>query len=361
MKLLLAKHRAMGDTILLSSTIDYLRFIPGLEISVLVPQAFASVLQGHPGIRHLWTFEQGFLPLCGQIRNERFDYFLFLHASANRGKWLARFSGAKHIFFHRQNKETEKNYGKHPDALEWDSFFLRMSLPKELSEKIPARGSNPRLYFSAEEEQKGVDFWRSLGVDGGRVAFLGLGASRSTKRWPAEHFAELARLLRDRMDMIPAFAVGPGEDEQAFAAKVLDEMRARGLRSFLLKSTGQDKNDSASVICGDFLHLEHLPLRTLACALRTVRFYVGNDSGPKHLALAAGVKTFTFFGPEDPVEWHPYSRQEHPVFFLEGLSCRAEDDGRWCGIPICLKERHRCMVDIRPLDVIAALEKEGLR
>jgi heptosyltransferase-2 len=339
LRILLAKRRALGDTVFLSSTLESLgAALPGAELFALVPAAYAGVLEGHPRLRALLTYEEGFIPLLRKLRGLRLDHFMQLHSSPAR-RWLAHLSGAGRVSFSVQNSETEIPYGKHPNALEWDGFFLRALFPE-----IPVPGPDPRIHLSEKEREEGRELWRRLGAEGNRVVFLGLGASRATKRWPAVHFARLAELLRDRADLVPAIVCGPGEEDERFSGEVLNELRARGLRARL---GGK----------GDFIHTAGLGVRALAKALSAARAYVGNDSGPKHLAAAVGIPTFTFFGPEDPREWHPYSLERHPVFFQPGLACRREDGGRWCGLEICTEERHRCMVDTDPLDVIAALGK----
>lgn len=340
MRILLAKRRALGDTVFLSSTIAGIAAAhPSAEIYALVPPPFAPVLEGNPALRGVLTYDEGFFSLVRRVRALRLDHFVQLHSSPSQ-RWLGRLSGAGRVSHSVQNNFTEQAYGKHPNALEWDGFFLRGLL----GGAIPVPGPAPRIFLNDLELARGREYWRAQGADPARVVFLGLGASRPTKRWPPEHFARFAELLRDRAELIPAFVVGPGEEEARFAASVLDQMRARGLRS--IGSGGK----------GDFVHGAGLGVRALAGALAAVRAYVGNDSGPKHLAAAVGIPTFTFFGPEDPGEWHPYSREEHPVFFLPGLSCRSEDGGRWCGLQVCVKERHRCMVHLEPLDAFAAFK-----
>lgn len=344
MKVLLAKRRALGDTILLSSSVELLKnTFPQAEITVLAPESFLPVLENNPAIKNLWSFESGWLSLLPKIRAEKFNHFFQLHASP-RSHWIAHLSGAQAVHFHTQNKETERAYGKHPNALEWDGFHFR----SVFGEKVNLPAPLPKIFLSEKERAEGCDFWIRRGVDPAKVVFLGLGASREPKRWPASHFARLAELLRDRMEAIPALVVGPGEAEESFAGRVVDEMRVRGMRPAL----GNGK--------GDFVHLAGLSVRDLAKAMSAVRAYVGNDSGPKHMAAAVGTKTFTLFGPEDPVEWHPYDRELHPVFFIEKLPCRREDNGRWCGISVCTLEsleRHRCMQDLDPLDVYRSLER----
>jgi ADP-heptose:LPS heptosyltransferase len=61
--------------------------------------------------------------------------------------------------------------------------------------------------------------------------------------------------------------------------------------------------DKARLYCGlDFLRL--------AFFLNKLRLFIGNDSGLRHMAAALGIKTLTLFGPENPVEWHPYKEED---------------------------------------------------
>lgn len=330
----------MGDTILLSSTVELLKSaFPKSEISVLIPEPWRDILVGNPQIKNLWNFDFSFSKIQ-EMRAQKFDYFLQLHASPG-SKWLSLLSGARVKLAHYQNSETEKDYGKHPNALEWDRFFLQ----KIWSNQIPSTSPLPKVYLSDFERTEGMALWNTRKVDPKKVLFLGLGASRETKRWWPTHFARLAELARDRLDLIPAFVVALGEEE--YGAQVINELRVKGFHSRPEK--------------GGFVHFAGLSLRELMKVMAPVRAYVGNDSGPKHLAVALGIPTFTLFGPEDPVEWHPYSIQEHPYFFLPGLDCRKEDNGRWCGVPVCAptgNPGHRCMGRLDPLDIILSMEKK---
>lgn len=347
MKILVVKRRALGDTVLLSSTLELLqeRF-PGAEITALVPSAFQSVLLGNPHLKNLWGLEEPFLPLLAKIRRERFDLLFQLHLS-QRVRWISWLGGAKKVFTQMQDKATQDAYGFHPNALDWDRLFLEKTFPTSSK----SGGSPvPKIYLNEYEKQEGKAIWNQLKLSPEKVLFLGLGASRSTKRWLPRHFARLAELARDRLGLQPVFAVGPGEAEEQFASRVIDELRLKGFRSA----------PSSKIDADCFGHLAGLSLRELAKALSAVKAYVGNDSGPKHLAVALGIPTVTVFGPEDPMEWHPYDTEKHPYFFLPNLSCRAEDGGRWCGVQICdetTSEKHRCMDGIDPLEVYLQLEK----
>jgi ADP-heptose:LPS heptosyltransferase len=48
-----------------------------------------------------------------------------------------------------------------------------------------------------------------------------------------------------------------------------------------------------------------LPLERLAALIARAGAFVGNDSGPTHLAAALGRPTVALFGPTDPAVWAP--------------------------------------------------------
>jgi heptosyltransferase-2 len=102
------------------------------------------------------------------------------------------------------------------------------------------------------------------GLPAGRapVAF-GLGASQAFRRWPAEQFAALIDRLAERRPLTAVLVVGPGEETLAA------EVRAR-VRTPVAVPTAPT-------------------LRETAAILERCAFFVGNDSGPGHLAAAAGI------------------------------------------------------------------------
>jgi hypothetical protein len=65
-----------------------------------------------------------------------------------------------------------------------------------------------------------------------------------------------------------------------------------------------------------------------------------------------GLSSFTFFGPELPLEWHPYDTNKHKYAFISNLECRTESGKHWCSIPVCEKHEHRCMQHIFPQNII---------
>ncbi len=114
------------------------------------------------------------------------------------------------------------------------------------------------------------------------VVILHPGSGSPRKNWPATHFAVLARRIADELAFCPVAIFGEADDvaRRAFAAAAPE--------------------------------VAHLPARTLAglaAELSTARAFVGNDSGPTHLAAALGVPVVALFGPTDPAVWAPRGSQ----------------------------------------------------
>lgn len=65
--------------------------------------------------------------------------------------------------------------------------------------------------------------------------------------------------------------------------------------------------------------------------------FIGNDSGPGHIAALCGVPTFTIFGPQLPEWWVPF----HPrAEYVEGKACPFKPCSDYCRFPkpFCIQE-----------------------
>ena len=109
------------------------------------------------------------------------------------------------------------------------------------------------------------------------------GAGNITKQWPEEHFSALIDLLIERNDVNVLLIGGP--DEVDIANRLRENvLHPRAVASMAGKTS-----------------LADLPRLLRNCAL-----YIGNDSGPKHIAAAVGIATIGIHsGVVDPVEWGP--------------------------------------------------------
>ncbi|MGH7093401.1 MAG: glycosyltransferase family 9 protein, partial [Stellaceae bacterium] len=149
------------------------------------------------------------------------------------------------------------------------------------------------------------------------------------RRWPAAHFAELADLLIEGDDVNVVLVGGAGD--AAIAAAVLDKVRNR---------------DRIAVAVGK-IPLADLPAFLTACAL-----FVGNNSGPKHIAAGLGVPTVGVHAANvDPREWGPLGPVAVSVWrHVECAPCHLTS------IADCDRGL-ACLTGLRPIDVYPACKR----
>jgi ADP-heptose:LPS heptosyltransferase len=120
----------------------------------------------------------------------------------------------------------------------------------------------------------------SSAVADAKAVVIHPGSGSPAKNWPVEHYLQLAKALREAGRAV-TFVLGEVERERWPA-----ELRSK------LAAVGQV--------------VEPKDLLTLKSTLARFVHYVGNDSGPTHLAAMLGLNTVTLFGPaSSPDEWQP--------------------------------------------------------
>lgn len=113
------------------------------------------------------------------------------------------------------------------------------------------------------------------------------GVGTVMRQWPADHFAALIDLLVEAGGVNVVILGGP--DEVALAHEVLEKV---GQRAAVASVAG------------------HTSLQELTLLLASCAMYVGNNSGPKHIAAAIGVPTIgVHSGVIDPTEWAPIGKR----------------------------------------------------
>lgn len=117
------------------------------------------------------------------------------------------------------------------------------------------------------------------GANDERVAVIHAGSGGAAKCWPVARFRDVASGLR-ALRLRPHFIVGPAELER-WPIDVLGGL-ARDFR--VMRST--TANELAAVLTG-------------------ADVYLGNDSGPSHLAALLGTPTVVLFGPTQARVWRP--------------------------------------------------------
>jgi ADP-heptose:LPS heptosyltransferase/GT2 family glycosyltransferase len=148
-------------------------------------------------------------------------------------------------------------------------------------------------------------------------------AGDEIRRWPAVYFAELIDLLVERNNVQVAIIGVAGDQE--IARKVLQTVRQR---SRVLNLAGM------------------VEFPDLVALLSASALFVGNNSGPKHLAASLGVPTVgVHSGNVDPREWGPAGRRAVAVWrHVHCAPCQFSK-------PEQCDRSLACLTGLRPVDV----------
>jgi ADP-heptose:LPS heptosyltransferase len=62
------------------------------------------------------------------------------------------------------------------------------------------------------------------------------------------------------------------------------------------------------------------PLDHVKRLMSGASLFIGNDSGPAHIAAAFGVPVVALFGSSDPVTWAPWRTESHVLTSANGIA-----------------------------------------
>jgi heptosyltransferase-2 len=142
---------------------------------------------------------------------------------------------------------------------------------------LPIPDPLPRFSLREEERAYAQARWRERDL-APPLVLIHPGSGGRRKCWPLPRFLELAQRLRQQ-GLSVSLAHGPAEAD--LAAQLEADPQSRGL-----------------TLCPP-------GLLDLAGLLESAALFIGNDSGPGHLAAALGTPTLSLFGPTDPGVWKP--------------------------------------------------------
>lgn len=286
--------RSIGDVVLLTPALQLLKeWRPDLGISVVIESRFRELLENNPDVDEILSPGEGpglrkvvaRLRAAGAIRQRRFSVCVNLHGGPTSA-FLTRWSGAAHkVGFHHYRSpgiydvlvpDAKQMLGQpsvHTAELQAAAFF-HLGLPRA---PVP----RARLFVKPEHQRWWEEKREVLGVGAEReYAVLHPAALHPTKQWSAENFARLGMWLEAEKGLQPLFCCGPGE------SAVLDAV----------------EQAAASPI----RRLERASLGQFAAALAGARLFVGNDSGPAHMAAALARPVAVIFGSSSSAIWGPW-------------------------------------------------------
>ncbi len=157
--------------------------------------------------------------------------------------------------------------------------------------------TRPKLFLNDEDLQRGRQVLSDFGLaSGDKYAAIAFRAVAQSRRWGTENYTGLIKVIISRFNL-KVVLIGSAEDK-----RVGDEIAASAGTKEVINLAGKTT------------------LRQAAAILSNARFFVGNDSGPAHLAAAVGIPLVVLSGADDPKETTPLSSHKR-LLYLDHLEC----------------------------------------
>jgi lipopolysaccharide heptosyltransferase II len=331
-RILVIKLDHLGDVLLATPVFSNLRrFFPEAEIDALVGEWGSVALRHHPDVDSIIQYNARFF--CRDGRPSRLGKSIRLFRKLYRreynllvelrGDWLtAGFAlfGATPYRLSRASLQLASKLGS-------DRFSSYHERDRNLDVLQSAHIPTPlteTTFYSAPGDRTWVDnLLDGLGIDASRpLIAIHPGSPIALKRWLPERYSELADwLIAQKRAQILFVGV---KDEIPITTEIQARMRGESI-NIAGKTT----------------------LTQLASILHTCNVFIGNDSGPMHLAAAVGTQTIGLYGPGDPTRFGPAGTKCQTIQRKSDCPCLGT---------VCRYGKSGCMSEIQVTDVIQVLE-----
>ena len=328
MNILFVKLGSIGDIVhTLPALAAVRRALPEAEVSWVVERRAAEILRDNPAVKNLIVIDTKALrrrPVSGEtllatrqqlrrLRASAFDFSLDFQGLI-KSATIARLSGARRRFgfAHGQLREPASRFLL-SDTVQTPAHahVIRKNLALAagaLGIDVPAAADAFEFPVGTRPEHESEAEGIAARV-GSPFAILNPAGGWPTKLWNPERYGALADQIFERHGLRSAVTHGPGELELAKAV-------ARASRLGVA-------------------HAATPSLRGFYALAQRAALYVGGDTGPTHLAVAAGAPVVGLFG---PTEWwrNGSPRPEDVCVERTDIDCRADCHRRSCSQWVCM-------------------------
>jgi heptosyltransferase III len=287
--------RSLGDCVLCTPALHLLKaYRPDLRLAVIVEDRFREIFEGNPEIEAVLAAR------AREIRDFRPALCLNLHGGTRSAR-LTLLSGARF----RAGFDIFRPSWIYNTPIPTAQEILGVDRPVHTAE----HAASAMFYLGVPVTETPRAFVPApLGgsplAPASPYAVIHPFAATPEKTWPAASFLELARYLSQSLDLEPVFIGAESDDVSTLS----------GWRTVVGAS-----------------------LAEIARLMRNAALFIGNDSGPAHVAAAFGVPEVVLFGPSSLETWAPWRTHAEAI----------KADGPIASLPVS--------------HVVAALEKLQVR
>jgi ADP-heptose:LPS heptosyltransferase len=275
-RIAVVRLRSLGDCVLTTPALALLKaHRPDLQIGVVVEDRFRGVFEDHPDVQELLAPKQSALAAW------RPALVLNFHGGM-RSMTLTISSRARHRVGFAHHRYSFVYTGRIPRAQEILGEDRKVHTAEHLASAMFWLGVPhapiPRAKLTAGPAPR---------ISDRGYAVIHPFASQPDKTWPAERFIEVAQHLREHSGVEPIFLAGPADVTTPFE---------------------------------QFQIWRNAPLSEVKSLMSGAQLFVGNDSGPAHIAAAFGVPVVVLFGSSDVITWAPWRTEARILASPAGIA-----------------------------------------
>jgi ADP-heptose:LPS heptosyltransferase len=305
--ILAIRPRNLGDVVLTTPALRALRRgHPEAELHVVTDPLYSGLVAALPGVTRVWPMERtlgGTLGLVRALEPIGFEWAVDFFGNPRTALVTARCGARRRAGYELRGRS--RAYQVRVPRTRRDSSGGREYAAATHVRLAEAAGGvedgvMPRMELTAAARARAVVLLGEAGVREPATT-IGLVAAGTwpTKTWPLAHAGLLARGLR-----------------------------AAGREVLLLSGPGEERTTAAlRALVPGLAALPRCDVMELAAVIASLGAVVGTDSGPRHLAVALDVPTYTWFGPTHPGNWtpedprHGYWRSDLPCSGCDRTHC----------------------------------------
>ncbi|MBI5375224.1 MAG: glycosyltransferase family 9 protein [Candidatus Schekmanbacteria bacterium] len=162
---------------------------------------------------------------------------------------------------------------------------------------IPVEDKTVSLTLSDNDIKFADDFFSSNGLNGKLVIILHPGTSTFQRSWHSERYSTLCNNLIDKYGASVLIIGAPEDSRTAYDI-------ASGIKSPVIDTTGKFNICQSSAL------------------IKKAGLFIGNDSGPMHIAASLNTPVVIIFGPGNPEKTKPYTSAELYIQVKREYPCR---------------------------------------
>ena len=331
-RILVIKLDHLGDVLLATPVFSNLRrAYPNAELHALTGAWSRVVLEKHPDVNNVVEYNSPAFCRTGQPTSLRETFKLYRQLRRQKYGLIVELRSDWRTVWFAFLRLTPKRLSRAALQVANKLGFAQFSGTHETTRNldvlrqagIPTSVETAIFSVTTEDKKWASDLLATYQIDRQHpLIAIHPGSPIALKRWLPERYAELADwLIAQKRAQILFVGV---KDEIPITTEIQARMRGESI-NIAGKTT----------------------LTQLASILHTCNVFIGNDSGPMHLAAAVGTQTIGLYGPGDPTRFGPAGTKCQTIQRKSDCPCLGT---------VCRYGRSGCMSEIQVTDVIQVLE-----